>query len=185
MTRRQEKYLDLSAYKLNYDNKNLFDDEYWVERPETMIYEEIESLKNKDIRDNLKLGRNILELLHGDATCSNFDKKLRGLKLHIGKTQVIKYIECFNYFNEIFRREQSTDLLDSLGIEKTYLLTTLKKPQLREKLGNFAFSRNLTVKELAQIIKILNGDSKIINWFHAFMDTLDESDKLSDPNNPF
>lgn len=185
MARRQEKYLDLSAYKLNYDNKNLFDDEYWVERPESMIYEEIESLRNKDIRDNLKLGRNILELIQGDATHSNLDKKLRGLKLPIGKTQVIKYIECFNYFNEIFRREQSTDLLDNLGIEKTYLLTTLKKPQLREKLGNFAFSRNLTVKELAQIIKILNGDSKIVNWFNAFMDTLDESDKLPDPNNPF
>lgn len=185
MARRQEKYLDLSAYKLNYDNKNLFDDEYWVERPEYMIYEEIESLKNKDIRDNLKLGRNILELIQGDATHSNLDKKLRGLKLSIGKTQVLKYIECFNYFNEIFRREQSTDLLDNLGIEKTYLLTTLKDTQLREKLGNFAFSRNLTVKVLAQIIKILNGDSKIINWFQAFMDTLDESEKLPDPNNPF
>ena len=95
MARRQDKCLELSAYKLDYNKENLFDDEYCYERLEHMIYEEIESLKNKDIRDNLKLGRNILELIQGDATHSNLDKKLRGLKLQIGKTQVLKYIECF------------------------------------------------------------------------------------------
>ncbi len=186
MVKKSTKYLELSTYGLNYDSTNLFDDEYGDnKRPENMIYDEIKALQNKNINESLKLGRNILELLNGDISCSTFDRTLKYLNIHLGKTQAIKYIECFNCFNENFQNQKSTEELEKIGIEKTYLLTTLKKSELKYKLIDFIISENLTVKELTQLIKIINDDSPILKLYKRFYETLDESEIAGDIQNPF
>lgn len=186
MARKSTKYLELSAYGLNYDCKNLFDEEYGDnKRTESMIYEEINALQSNNIYESLKLGRNLLELLNNDIHCVNFDRTLKRLNIHIGRTQAIKYIECFNCFNERFQNEKSTEQLENLGIEKTYLLTTLKKRKLKDKLVAFIFSKNLTVKVLSQLIKILNDESEIFNLLQEFYRTLDENEISPDTLNPF
>ena len=110
---------------------------------------------------------------------------IKNLNIHIGKTQAIKYIECFNCFNENFQHQKSTEELEKIGIEKTYLLTTLKKSHLQDKLVNFIISKNLTVKELTQLIKIINDDSPILQLYKEFYETLDESEIAGDIQNPF
>ena len=92
---------------------------------------------------------------------------------------------CFNCFNERFQNEKSTEQLENLGIEKTYLLTTLKKRKLKDKLVAFIFSKNLTVKVLSQLIKILNDESEIFNLLQEFYRTLDENEISPDTLNPF
>ena len=80
MARKSTKYLELSAYGLNYDCKNLFDEEYGDnKRTESMIYEEINALQSNNIYESLKLGRNLLELLNNDIRCVNFDRTLKRL----------------------------------------------------------------------------------------------------------
>ena len=186
MARKSKKELELSSYELIYDSTNLFDDEYGdIQRQESLILDEIQALQNKNINDNLKLGRNMLELLNGDISCSNFDRILKTSNIHVGRTQAIKYIECFNCFNQIYRDKKSTEQLEEIGIEKTYLLTTLKKSTYKYKLIDFIISENLTVKELTQLIKVINDDSPILKLYKKFYETLDESEIAGDLQNPF
>ena len=49
----------------------------------------------------------------------------------------------------------------------------------------FIFSKNLTVKVLSQLIKILNDESEIFNLLQEFYRTLDENEISPDTLNPF
>ncbi len=182
-----EKLLSLSNYELQYDDKNLFDDEYGdSQRSESLIYEEIDVLRNRTLSDCLKIGRNLLELLRGDITCAKLDTIIERSELHFGRTQAIKYIECFNYYNAKFQKQQSTEKLDAMGIEKVYLLTTVNDPYKCEKLEQFILDENLTVKQLTALIKIINKKSETFKIAMKFLDELGEVDTTSkDRFNPF
>ncbi len=177
--RRLEKSLDLSAYNINFDKENLFDDEYG-QRDKSIISEELRELNNKTFINCLKYGRNLLELLDNEATCTNLDRIIKTLDIPLGKTQAVKYIEAYNYFNECFQKKKSTENLENLGIEKLYLLTTVVSQLKREELEKFIIDNNLTVKELSQLIKIINGKDKIYELAVKFFKKLEES-----KNNPF
>lgn len=184
--RRCEKYIELSAYELCYNEKNLFDDEYGnFQRQSGLIYEEISNLKNKNFINSLKIGRNILELFNGDITYNNLDRIIKHPLVQIGRTQAIKYIEAYNYLNEKFQKNQSTENLEELGIEKVFLLTTVKDFWKREKLEQFIIDNNMTVKQVTQLIKILNNKSEIFQLATLFFKELEKFSKPSDPHNPF
>ena len=179
--RKEEKYLDLSAYNIDFDKKNLFDDEYGqCLRDNVLISDELRNLNEKNLINCLKYGRNLLELLDDNPTYANLNRIINTLDIPIGKTQAIKYIEAFNYFNDYYQKKKSTENLEILGIEKLYLLTTVVSQLKREELEKFIIDNNLTVKELSQLIKIINGKDKIYEIAVKFFKKVEES-----KNNPF
>ena len=186
--KKSEKLLNLSKYDLLYNGKNLFDKEYGdFQRPDGIIYEEINVLRSRTLSDCLKIGRNLLELLNGDITCKNLDTIIERAELHICRTQAIKYIECFNYYNAKFQLGKPTEILDEMGIEKVYLLSTVGDLYKCEKLEKFILDENLTVTQLTELVKIINNKSAAFNLAKRFFNELGEYNIAStrDSYNPF
>ena len=186
--KKSEKLLNLSKYDLLYNGKNLFDNEYGdFQRPDGIIYEEINVLRSRTLSDCLKIGRNLLELLNGDITCKNLDTIIERAELHICRTQAIKYIECFNYYNAKFQLGKPTEILDEMGIEKVYLLSTVGDSYKCEKLEKFILDENLTVTQLTELVKIINNKSAAFNLAKRFFNELGEYNIAStrDSYNPF
>ena len=185
--RQPEKWLNLNKYELKYEGygqKNLFDDEYGdILRDERLMYDEISDIKIRTLYDCLKIGRNILDLLHNNATYAKLDEIIQRSGVHFGRTQAIKYIECYNYYNEKFQNQESTENLDEMGIEKVYLLSTIGDSYIRIKLEKFILDENLTVKQLTALVKIIKEQDETFKIATKFLNTLKEIPK--DINNPF
>lgn len=187
MKKEYKNIIELSTYGLNYEKDNLFDDEYGnFHRSDGIIYEEMKILKNRNLQDCLKLGRNLLELVSDCPSSRNFNIILNHSSVQLGRTQAIKYIECFNYLNEKFQKNQPTEELEELGIEKLYLLSTVKDCLKRVKLETYITDEKLTVKQVSQLITILNNKSEIFKIATKFLKEFEEEySRRIDPHNPF
>lgn len=180
MARKRGKLLELSSYELKHEveKENLFDDEYGDnQRADILIYEEIEALKVRTFFDKVKLGRNILELLGDEPTHKKLKEVLAKTEISIKHTQAIKYIEVYNYMNKKFSKNQSTENLERMGIEKAYLLTTVKDCWKQEKLEKFIIDNVKSVDELQKLVKILNKKCKVFELAVSFLSDSESSNQ--------
>lgn len=75
----------------------------------------------------------------------------------IKRTQAQKMIGAYKYIAEK-KIDQLTGIHVRLGIEKLYLISTVKNKEFCEKLENFALKKEITVKKLKLIVKNLNNN---------------------------
>ncbi len=160
----------LTAYKLDPDKDNLFDDLYGKERFNCeQINHEILKIQNDELVNFIKIGRMLLQGLRGDYIESKGSMEfLRYYGCGIKRTQAIKYIEAYNYCNRKFQNNQPTDKSLDLGIEKLYLITRLEEINNQERLEQFVSDKKLTVKQLSKLVEILNGNSEAFNHVKLF-----------------
>lgn len=165
---KQKKHINLIAYEINYNVKNLFDDEYTGKRNPGDVMNEIARLKQENDTNFIKLGRNLLELLDGHLVGEVFYSYLRHEQVKLKRTQALKYIEVYNYCNRKFRQNQLTEATLKLGIEKLYLLSRLENMEQAEQLEQFILDKNLSVKKLAKVVEILNNKNEELNLVNEF-----------------
>lgn len=169
MLNKNRKYIKLSQYSLNREEKNLYDDEYGqIPRFDSDIYKEINNLKNQNSKNGYKLGRNLIELVNGIMSTNNFNNIIKNQSVQLGKTQAIKYIESYIYVNKKFQKNQSTENVLKLGIEKLYIITKLEDTKKQEKLEQFILDKNISVKKLSRLVEILNGKSEVLKMAQEF-----------------
>jgi len=182
MAKKLKKYLDLTTYELLYDEENLFNDEYGNNhRDDRLIYKDMEVLKKRTFHDKLKLGRNILELLGNEPTCKKLNEIISKTGVPIKTSQAIKYIEVYIFANDKFQKNQSTENLEELGIEKAYLLTTVKDWRKQKKLEKFIIDKDMSVNEFRQFVEILNNENKIFNLAVSFLSEFEKSNNEANP----
>ena len=172
------KIQELSAYQLNFEQKNLFDENYGNQhRNKEELKNSIIDLKKDSTNNFLKIGRNLLESIEGEVLTKSFDDFVNNEEIQIKKSQAIKYIETYNYCNYKFKNAQPTDESIKLGIEKLYLVTKLEARENRERLEKFISDKKLTVKQLAKLVEVLNGNNEILKLVTEFNNQANAQDE--------
>jgi hypothetical protein len=158
----------LMAYQIDSDKNNLFDDFYKEDKFACIegICQEMLRLNDKTMENNLKCGRLCLNFKL-DQSLSGLEPILNEIKF-VKRTQLIKYIEAYNYCNYKFQNNQPTDNCYKLGIEKVYLITRLESQEKREKLEQFVIDEKLTVKQLTELVAILNSNNDMFKLADKF-----------------
>lgn len=124
--------------------------------------EKLSEIKQENVLVQYKLGSLLYQF--NTAFEDYEDEKLKALikesGVKLNRTQAFKYRKayelCLNKSDVI----QSTERLEKLGIEKTYLITTVKNENYFDSLIKCTINKNLTVKELRYEIELLNQNLK-------------------------
>ena len=64
-----------------------------------------------------------------------------------------------------------------MGIEKLYLVTKLEARENRERLEKFISDKKLTVKQLAKLVEVLNGNNEILKLVTEFNNQANAQDE--------
>ena len=124
--------------------------------------EKISEIKHENIFTQYKLGSLFYQF--NTAFKDYEDEKLKtllkesGIKLN--KTQAFKYRKAYELCLNKYSVIQSTERLEKLGIEKTYLITTIENKAHLDSLIKCTLNKDLTVKELRYEIVLLNKNMK-------------------------
>lgn len=133
---------------------------------------QIEQLKLSNEKNFLKIAKVIISYLDkhkfGDDK-DNFYQHLLDLEnVQIKRTQADKYIAVYKYCEEKYKKNTLTENTIKLGIEKLYYVTTLEDKTKQEKLENFITAKKLTTKKLAELVKIQNKTSPVLELSEEF-----------------
>jgi hypothetical protein len=165
-----KKHLTFLAYKIDYDKNNLFDDIYknscrgWWAKDEIVVLQ-------KDTQKNfLKIGRMLLQIMDNYSLTYKIPYLAKHFysELKLKRTQMIKYIEAYNYCNFKYQQGTLTEDTINLGVEKLYLITRLETEENRENLEKFISDEELTVDQLSKLVEVLNGKSKAFEQAKRF-----------------
>ena len=141
-------------------------------KSETDFAKQIEQLKLSNEKNFLKIAKVIITYLDKHNFGSDKDSFYQHLldleNVQIKRTQADKYIAVYKYCEEKYKKNTLTENTIKLGIENLYYVTTLADKTKQEKLEEFITDQKLTAKKLAELVKIQNKTSPILELSEKF-----------------
>jgi hypothetical protein len=134
---------------------------------------EFKKISLEDSANFLKIGK-VLSLFQKNCDVDDNNPIFKHLlkTIQINRTQALKHMNVYKYCERRIDSIQLTDWVLDLGIEKLYLISRLRNQNLQEKLERFVSSNKLTVKQLRELVTMLNEENPIMQLYEEFQKDL-------------